>query len=101
LQLDNGSAKPLNCSRQALTKSSKQEWSPTFETNRQEKEEEEAVTAAAKGEEEGGGGGEDFYHNRTVALTWVMFQSHRAGKMRTNGIFSFSPTTSRSRDKVI
>jgi hypothetical protein len=22
--------------------------------------------------------------NRSVALTWVMFQSHRAGKMRTN-----------------
>jgi hypothetical protein len=27
--------------------------------------------------------------NGTVALTWVMFQSHRAGKMRTNGIFLF------------
>jgi hypothetical protein len=27
--------------------------------------------------------------NRSVALTWVMFQSHRAGKMRTNGIFLF------------
>jgi hypothetical protein len=27
--------------------------------------------------------------NRSVAFTWVMFQSHRAGKMRTNGIFLF------------
>jgi hypothetical protein len=25
--------------------------------------------------------------NRSVVLTWVMYQSHRAGKIRTNEIF--------------
>jgi hypothetical protein len=29
------------------------------------------------------------YINRSVALTWVILQSHRAEKMRTNGIFLF------------